>query len=83
MGKTKKQLQEEERKKKADEKRAYDLRIRGIMDSLDKLGKSFDAKEFEIAVGRWKTAKQEKRAAEKAIADAEAKLAETKRRYGR
>lgn len=81
--KTKKQLMEEQKLQAQQERKLYEIRIKNILSELDKLSKDYPIKDFEIAVGRWKTDKQQRRAAEKAIADAEARLAETKRRYGR
>lgn len=58
--------------------------IQVMLAEITHIGSSFhNDKLFEIAVGRWKTSKQQTRAAQKDIAEAEQRLADVKRRYGK
>ena len=74
---------EEQRLQKLKEKQIYESRIKNIMSEIDNLSRKNDIKEFEIAIGRWKADKLARRAAERDIAEAEARLEEAKKRYRR
>ena len=80
--KTKAQLLIEEKARKEEENNKKENTIKGIISEVDKISKSYDARVFEIAIGRWKLSKQENRKAQEELRDAERKLQEVRRKYG-
>ena len=81
--KTNADILREEKRQREIEKKKKEVLIYKIMDEISAIGKSYDERVFELAVGRWKNNKTEKRSAEKKIAEAQETLEEVKRRYGR
>lgn len=61
----------QEQIKRQKEKEDNEKIISEIIDSLNQTCTLFPTRLFEIAVGRWKNAKQQTRAAEKEIEEAE------------
>jgi len=81
--KTKADILREEKKARELEKQKREKLVHEIMDKISALGKSYEARVFEVAVGRWKNQKTERRSAEREIAEAQRKLEEVKRRYAK
>lgn len=81
--KSKADILREERKAKEIERQKREKVVHEIMDKISALGKSYEERVFEVAVGRWKMQKTERRSAEREIAEAQRKLEEVKRRYAK
>ncbi|MFW9872098.1 MAG: hypothetical protein ACFFG0_03275 [Candidatus Thorarchaeota archaeon] len=81
--KSKADILREEKKARELEKQKREKLIHEIMDKISSLGKSYEERVFEVAVGRWKMQKTERRSAEREIAEAQRKLEEVKRRYSK
>jgi len=73
----------QEMNKKRIEKKAFEEKVAGILSEITTLSKPYDAKTFEVALGRWKALKSAQRRADKEIAQAEARLQEVKKRYNK
>ena len=81
--KTKADILREEKRIRELEKQKRERVVHEIMDKISALGKSYEERVFEVAVGRWKNQKTERRSAEREIAEAQRKLEEVKRRYAK